>query len=175
MIYQIYKPQDMRDINLFKYGNKLFKCWDILVKDYYLFIKNPDDTYKNVLLEFNTEVPKLTQRQRENFIGVLLLSEKTKTKEDSDKKKTPVDIKNTLKKIEIFEKEFHVWVWIVAKAWWFTRNDIMNMPYVVFRRYQEDVWIISWQKAYDPKRHDVNLDKKALNEALNNKKVLKAN
>lgn len=164
----------MRDINIFKYKKDTFKCWDILVKDFYLFIKNPDETYKRLLLEFNDKMPKLTQKQRENFIWILLLSENDKKKDDSDKKE-PVDIKNALKKIDMFEKEFHVMVWFVAKAWWFNRNDIMNMPYFVFKRYYDDIAIISWQKEYDPKRSDIKLDKKSLNDALNNKKVLKAN
>jgi len=164
----------MRDINTFQYHKKTFLCWDILVKDYYLFIKNPDETCKRLLLEFNEKVPNMTKEQRDKFIGILLLSETNKKNDDSDKK-TPVDLKKALKKIEIFEREFHVMIWFVAKAWGFTRNDLMNMPYFVFKRYYDDVAIISWQKEYDPKRSDIAMDKKSLNDALGNKKILKAN
>jgi len=164
----------MRDINIFKYNNRTFKCWDILVKDFYLFLKNPEETYKRLLLEFNEKVPKLTPWQKEKFTGILLLSENDRKKEDSDKKK-PIDLKKAMKKIDIFEKEFHISAWFVSKTWWFTRNDIMNMPYFVFKRYYDDIAIITWKKEYDPQRSDMKLDKKSLNEVLNNKKVLKSN
>lgn len=159
----------MRSINEFKYNWQKFKCWDILVQDYYLFFKAPEDTYKKILTEFNSSIPRLSVEQQRKFLEIVFLSENTTQKQKSDK-----NDKKIKKNIELFEKEFHITVWFVAKSRWFSRNDIMNMPYFVFKRYLEDIPIITWNKKYDPKRYSNEIDKKSINEVFGWSKVLKS-
>jgi len=150
----------MRQINKFKYFNKFFTCWDLLVEDYYNMLLDPKGTLEKILMEFNKTLPTMNYRQNVKFQLILLWRDEELNDFDSFMKKMDNDKKNNKGNDQMIE-DFHVRVlslWRLGQPY----DTVMKIPYLVFIKALKDFEVIAGTKEYDPKRHSQRLDSKWL-------------
>jgi hypothetical protein len=65
----------IRQVHTFQYYKRTFRCGDLLVKDYILYMIDSVQALKNILLEFNPELPDMDEKHMENFLKILFLDD----------------------------------------------------------------------------------------------------
>lgn len=148
----------------FKYnGGKSFRCRELTVGDYYLYVKDYDYFLEKKLTESNQK-PKLTARQLKKFVKILLgvedspetFKEYMRSKKTTDKNKKTLD-------------DLHIFIFRMSAN---TGLDVMSLPLEMFRKYYKDIDIIIGKEQYDPNRNDKTLDIEGFMKATGGKNSL---
>lgn len=138
-------------IHKFKYYNKYFRAGELTVWDYMLFLHDPEYAMEKVLLEFNKEIPNMSEKHVRAFYKILF--RKGDDLEDVLAKKKPEDLARMLKKNKKILDDMHIFIGMICKNIpWFTLQDVLNMPLTGYEDILEDLKIIVWQEKYNPNR-----------------------
>lgn len=146
----------IRQIHTFQYYWKIFKVWDLRVRDYMLFLVSWKEAISNIFLEFNTDIPLLSEEQMEKFLEILFWK-----KEKAWKKNIEVDVKEEYEDIEYF-------VALFAKNLQQNIETILNLPleayFRIFSRIEEIMDTSKYKKkTKKPDRKWINEIKNILN------------
>ena len=138
-----------------KYLNRVYTVWELTVWWYFLALSDVEQFIEDIFLEFNSDIPKLDEKQ------LKLLIQKLFDIDDQDLD----SLLNTKKKKENPLKDFHITIWFFMKFFCNSHKQTMETPLKVFNDLLEDIKIFSWDEKYDPNRKDTK--KKLINLANN--------
>lgn len=142
---------NMRIIEEHFYDNnsKSFKAWEMTVGQYERFLVSPEEIIKEILTEFQKEVPGMNEDEMKSFLEWLTPWSKTKVK-------TPGG--------DIPTNDFHIskgfFMHYLHQPYW----EIDHIPMREFLMILEDLPIILGNKEYDPNRKSERIDGEAIRE-----------
>lgn len=153
--YWYIEKKTFRKIYSFKYFNKYFKCWELLVGHILRMENNFEDTINSLLLEYNKKIPNLNERQTIELTKFLFWWE---------------NLMDTLKKDDKKDKirDFHITIWRICKELWIDYFSVLNMSFEDFRKICDDLMIILWHEKYDKNRKNNTSDLNALKKDFKN-------
>lgn len=117
----------IRVVHTYQYYKKTFLAWDLTVSDYMFYLKEPEETIKKILLEFNKEIPKMNEIHMKNFIKNLFHAD--------ENKKTKWEISATYESMRVL-------VAIVAKQLKQPFSEITHLTLQDFFGIQKDIDVI---------------------------------
>ena len=123
-----------------KYLNRVYIVWELTVWWYFLALSDVEQFIEDIFLEFNSDIPKLDEKQ------LKLLIQKLFDIDDQDLD----SLLNTKKKKENPLKDFHIKIWFFMKFFCNSHEQTMKTPLKVFNDLLEDIKILSWDEKYDP-------------------------
>lgn len=148
----------MRQKTIFIHNGKKYAVKEPTVWLYRTFLIDIEQFLEELFLEFNNDIPELSQEQVE-----LLLKELFNIQSDDLDKLFKKVTKNNNSNNKI--KDFHILVWNYWKFFsWENYISIMQIPMTIFNKMLSDLKIFSWEQAYDKNRHSNNPDKKWIKE-----------
>lgn len=163
----------IRRKNTFHFHGQAFECFDLSLEDFLLFCIDPEEACEKVLLECNEELPKLNNRQKENFVRIVFGGQE-------EKKQLLETLTDTQKKIQEHQKkqkadkakqdvddmleDWHIIEWQMMH---FTNQPLSEMrkwPYKYFMSIYKDLAYCTGSKEYEKGRNSKSPDKKAFKQ-----------
>lgn len=137
---------------------KKYIVWDPTVGLYWLSLEEPQQFIDNLFLEFNKEIPRLSDTQLIHLLQELFEIE------ESIMDKILINKKQTVDKSKI--NKFHIVVWQFMKFFWNWYEDTMQMPFRNFQKMLKDIKIISWEEEYKEPTQENTPDKQKIKSLL---------
>lgn len=117
----------IRRVHTFQYYKKTFRAWELTVEDYIYYLLEPEEAIKKILLEFNKNIPDMSETHMKNFLDILFDVNKTEAKSKKEKK---VDIQDEI-------DDMHYFVFFLAKQIKQPLDQIYKMTFKTYRKTME--------------------------------------
>jgi len=140
-----------------KLWEKIYIVWEPTVFLYELSFDDVEQFLEELFLEFNDDIPELNSDQITKIIKDLFEIDDDK---DFISKKT--------KNKETWLKDFHIIIGQFMKFYSNSYEQVIGMPFRIFKKLLDDRKIISWDEKYDKNRFNESPEKSKLKKLYNN-------
>lgn len=162
----------IRQKHRFLYHGLEFYAKDLTLEQFLMINLDPDEWYKQIMLECNDTLPSLNDRQKKEFVRILmwwkqedtpnLIDQLTETEKKIKAQKEKKKREKVEQEIDDFLRDWHIIEWQMMHVFHQSLAEMRSWPYKYFMELYKDMGICTGAKEYDKDRNSTEPDKKAI-------------